>query len=107
VTATIVLDNQVTFVTEPVSPCAGQDFTVTWQEVNIGDTDSDEYQDIFDFDDAGTGDSQDLRCDPLAAGQAVQRSLSFNLPKGDYVMTVVIDAGAPQTLGNVIVDECD
>ena len=59
--AKIVFDNQVTFVTDPVSPCAGQDFTVSWQERNIGDEDSTEYQDIFDLDDQGSGDSKELR----------------------------------------------
>src|SRR5262245_40153185 len=104
--ATIVLDDQVTFLTDPVSPCAGDDFTVSWQEKNIGDEDSVEYQDIFDLDDQGAGDSEELQCDPLAAGQSVMRSLIFNLPAGNYVMTLVINGQAPLTLGNVIIDEC-
>ena len=45
--AQIVLDTQVTFVTDPVSPCAGVEFTVSWQEKNTGDEDSNEYQDII------------------------------------------------------------
>jgi hypothetical protein len=35
--AVIVLHDQVSFVTDPVSPCAGQDFSVSWQERNVGD----------------------------------------------------------------------
>ncbi len=105
--ATIVLDTQVTFVTDPVTPCAGEDFSVSWQEVNTGDDDSDGYQDIFDMDDQGTGDSQQLACDPLPAGESVQRSLTFNLPSGDYKMSLVINGQGPFPLGNVIIDECE
>ena len=104
--ATIVLDEQVTFVTDPVSPCAGEEFTVSWQEKNIGDEDSAEYQDIFDLDDQGSGDSQELQCDSLPAGEAATRSLTFTLPAGDYVMTLVINGQVPLTLGNVIINEC-
>jgi len=104
--AQIVLDDQVTFVTDPVSPCAGEEFTVSWQEINIGDEDSGEYQDIFDLDDQGTGDSQELPCDPLPAGEAALRSLTFTLPAGDYLMTLVINGKGPLTLGNVIINEC-
>ncbi len=105
-TSTIVLDDQTTFVTAPVDPCAGQDFTVSWQERNAGDEDSGPYEDIFDLDDQGSGDSQELQCDPLPAGTSTSRSLTFNLPAGDYTMSLVIDGGAPSTLGNVIVGEC-
>jgi hypothetical protein len=104
--AKIVLDDQVTFVTDPVSPCAGQEFTVSWQEKNIGDEDSTEYQDIFDLDDQGSGDSKELRCDPLPAGEPAMRSLTFTLPAGNYVMTLVINGQAPLNLGNVIINEC-
>jgi hypothetical protein len=104
--AIIVLDDQVTFVTDPVSPCAGEDFTVSWQEKNIGDEDSGEYQDIFDFDDQGSGDSKELQCEPLPIGESAMRSLSFTLPAGNYVMTLVINGQAPLTLGNVIINEC-
>ena len=104
--AIIVLDDQVTFVTDPVSPCAGEDFTVSWQEKNIGDEDSAEYQDIFDLDDQGSGDSKELRCDPLPVGEAAMRSLTFALPAGNYFMTLVINGQAPLNLGNVIINEC-
>lgn len=104
--AVIDLDTQVTFVTDPVSPCSGEDFTVSWQEINVGDEDSGEYQDIFDLDDQGSGSSQDLRCDPLAAGQSKQRSLTFNLPAGNYRMSVVINGAGPVSLGNVIINDC-
>jgi hypothetical protein len=104
--ADIVLADQVTFLTDPVSPCAGEEFTVTWQEQNIGDEDSAEYQDIFDLDDHGTGDSKELQCDPLPAGEVAERSLTFTLPAGDYVMTLVINGRGPLTLGNVIINEC-
>ena len=87
--ARIVLDAQVTFVTDPVSPHAGEDFTVSWQEKNISDEDSTEYQDIFDLDDQGSGDSKELRCDPLPVGERAMRSLTFTLPAGNYVMTFV------------------
>ena len=102
--AKIVLDEQVTFVTDPVSPSAGQDFTVSWQERNIGDEDSTEYQDIFDLDDQGSGDSKELRCDPLPVGEPAMRSLTFTLPAGNYIMTLVIKGQAPVTLGNVIIN---
>lgn len=105
--ASIVFDDQVTFVTDPIDPCAGEDFTVSWQEKNVGDEPSGEYQDTFDLDDQGTGDSQALVCDSLDPNQSVERSLTFNLPAGDYIMTLVINAGVPLTLGNVIIDECD
>jgi hypothetical protein len=105
VPATIVLDTQVTFVTDPVSPCAGADFTASWQEVNVGDEDSGEYQDILDFDDQGSGDSQSMQCDPLPAGESVTRSLTFNLPAGNYVMTLIVN-GRQSTLGNVIIEDC-
>jgi hypothetical protein len=104
--AIIILDDQVTLVTDPVNPCAGEEFSVSWQEVNVGDEDSDEYQDIFDLDDEGSGDSKDLKCDPLPAGESTLRSLSFTLPAGNYVMTLVINGQKPVTLGNVIIDEC-
>jgi hypothetical protein len=105
--ANIVFDDQVTFVTDPVSPCAGEDFTVSWQEKNVGDEASGEYQDTFDLNDQGEGNSQSLINDPLDSGQSATRSLTFNLPAGNYVMTLVINAGVPLTLGNVIIDECE
>jgi len=104
--AKIVLDDQVTFLTDPVSPCAGEEFTVSWDEKNIGDEDSDEYHDIFDMNDRGTGQSQTLDCDPLPAGESTTRSVAFTLPAGNYTMTLIIKNGAPLTLGNVIIDEC-
>ena len=105
-TAMIILDNQVTFVTDPVSPCAGQEFTVSWRERNVGDEDSGEYQDIFDLDDGENGASEELMCDPLPAGDSATRSLAFTLPAGNYDMTLVINGQGPLTLGNVIIDEC-
>ena len=105
--AIIAFDDQVTFVTNPVSPCAGQDFTVSWQEKNVGDEPSGEYQDTFDLDDQGSGSSDSLICDALDPGQSAIRSLTFNLAAGNYVMTLVINAGAPLNLGNVIIDECE
>lgn len=104
--ATIVLDDQVTFVTDPVNPCAGADFTVSWQEKNIGDEDSGEYQDIFDLDDQGSGSSGDLQCQALAPGEAALRSLTFNLPAGNYKMSVVVNGTGPLFLGNVIINDC-
>lgn len=104
--AVVILDDQVTFVTDPVNPCADEEFSVSWQEINIGDEDSAEYQDIFDLDDEGSGDSKELQCDPLLAGESKLRSLSFSLPAGNYVMTLVINGQDPITLGNVIIDEC-
>jgi hypothetical protein len=105
--ANIVLDDQVTFVTDPVSPCANEDFTVSWQEKNIGDEASGEYQDTFDLDDQGNGNSQALTCDALGSGKSEQRSLTFKLAAGNYVMTLIINGGVPLTLGNVIIDECE
>ena len=104
--AMIVFDEQVSFLTDPVNPCAGQDFTVSWHEKNIGDEDSSEYKDSFDMDDQGTGDTQTLECDALPAGESTTRSVTFNLTAGDYRMTLVIKNQAPLTLGNVIVRDC-
>ena len=105
--ALIELDTQVTFVTDPVNPCAGTDFTVSWQEKNVGDEPSADYQDIFDINDQGTGDSQDLACGGPQPDEAALRTLTFNLSAGNYDMNVVIDARGPFFLGNVIVEECD
>jgi hypothetical protein len=105
--AVITLDTQVTFVTDPVNPCSGTDFTVSWQEKNVGDEASDDYQDIFDMDDQGTGDSQQLSCGGLASGATALRTLTFNLPAGDYQMSLVINAQGPVPLGNVIINDCD
>ncbi|WP_169744298.1 CARDB domain-containing protein [Knoellia aerolata] len=105
--ALIDLDTQVTFVTDPVNPCGGEDFTVTWQEVNLGDEASENYQDIFDMDDAGSGDSQTLDCDGLQPGQSATRTLTFNLPAGDYTMNVVVNARGPLFFGNVIIEDCE
>jgi hypothetical protein len=80
---------------------------VTWQEKNVGDEESANYQDIFDMDDQGTGDSQQLSCGGLQPGQAPSRSLTFNLPAGDYTMSVVINGQGPISLGNVIINDCD
>jgi hypothetical protein len=79
---------------------------VTWQEKNAGDEASGDYQDIFDMDDQGAGDSQQLSCGGLQPGQAASRSLTFKLPAGDYTMSVVINGQAPISLGNVI-NDCD
>lgn len=105
--ALIDLDTQVTFVTDPVNPCAGEDFTVTWQEVNLGDEASEDYQDSFDMDDAGSGDSQTLDCGALQPGQSATRTLTFNLLAGDYAMNVVVNARGPLFLGNVIIEDCE
>ena len=105
--ALVVFDDQTTFVTDPVSPCAGRAFTVSWQERNIGDEDSSAYNDIFDMDDGEHGDSQTLECDPVPAGASVTRSLSFELPAGDYVMTLVMSGIPPRRLGNVIIRDCN
>jgi hypothetical protein len=40
------------------------------------------------------------------AGEAALRSLTFTLPAGDYVMTLVINGTGPLTLGNVIINDC-
>jgi hypothetical protein len=103
--ATIVLDDQVSFVTDPVNPTAAIDFTVSWQERNIGNEDSADYQDTFDLHDGDNGDNKAVQCDPLPAGQSAPRSLTFNLPEGNYTMTLVINGQSQLTLGNVIVDE--
>nr|WP_315393943.1 hypothetical protein [uncultured Duganella sp.] len=104
--ASIVFDDQTTYVTDPVDPCAGEDFTVSWQERNIGDEDAEPYQDTFDLDADGVGASRALQCDGIPAGGTATRSLTFNLPAGDYQMTLVLRAGAPAVLGNVIVIDC-
>src|SRR5689334_4070097 len=103
--AIIVLDEQVTFVTDPVNPSAGAEFSVNWLERNTGDTASDDYQDIFDLDDQGSGDSKSVPCGSLQPDESAVRSTTFTLPAGDYTMTLVINGGPPLTLGNVIVSD--
>ncbi len=105
--AFIDLDTQVTFLTDPVTPCAGEDFTLSWQEKNVGDEASDDYQDIVDLDDRGSGDSQSLDCVGLQPDESALRSLTFNVPAGDYDMNVVINGRGPLFLGNVIIDDCE
>jgi hypothetical protein len=107
VPAIITLDDQVTFVTDPVNPCSGTDFTVSWQEKNVGDEPSADYQDTFDMDDQGTGDSQPLSCGGLEPGETALRSLTFNLPAGDYNMNLVINGRGLLSLGNVIISDCE
>jgi len=97
---------QTTFVTKPVSPCAGRDFTVSWEDENVGDEDSIEYQDIFNLNDGDKGASKDIKCTPLARGERALRTLTFNLEAGDYTMEVVLNGRGPLTLGNVIINEC-
>ena len=81
----------------------------------LGDTDGGNFgstyeanliQDIFDLDDGGSGDSKELQCTPLRAGASVMRSLTFTLPAGNYIMSLVINGQGPLTLGNVIIEEC-
>jgi hypothetical protein len=57
-------------------------------------------------DDQGTGDSQQLSCGGLAPGATALRTLTFNLPAGDYQMSLVINGVGPVALGNVIIDDC-
>jgi hypothetical protein len=100
--ANIILDTQVTFVTDPVSPTPGQDFSVSWQEKNIGDEDANGYQVIFDMSDSGSGDTKTATFD-LAAGDSQYRTISgWNLPAGNYYMSLVINA-QNFNLGNVII----
>ncbi|WP_203907861.1 hypothetical protein [Rhizocola hellebori] len=104
--ALIDLDTQTTFVTDPVSPCANADFTVSWREKNVGDEASTAYEDIFDMNDQGTGASQKLPCEALQPGDAAMRSLTFNLQAGNYDMNLVINGRGPVFLGNVRIGEC-
>jgi hypothetical protein len=104
--AVIELDTQVTFVTDPVNPCSGTDFTASWQEKNVGDETSDDYQDILDLNDQGTGDSQSVDCGALEPDETALRTVTFNLPAGNYDMNVVINGRGPVFLGNVIIEDC-
>ena len=104
--ATIILDDQVTFVTDPVNPCAGENFTVSWQEKEHRRLRLERIPGHVDLDDQGSGEDQALQCDPLPAGESALRSLTFNLAAGNYVMTLVINAQPPLDLGNVIIEEC-
>jgi hypothetical protein len=54
-----------------------------------------------------TGDSQQLSCGGLQPSQTALRSLTFNLPAGDYQMSLVINGQGPISLGNVIINDCD
>lgn len=104
--AIIVLDDQTTFITDPVNPCAGEEFIVSWGERNVGDEDSSEYQDIFDLDDEGTGDSKALQCKSLAAGASSTQSLSFILSSGNFRMTLILDRQDQLDFENIIIDDC-
>jgi hypothetical protein len=103
----ITLAPQTTYVTDPTSPCAGQPFTVKWQETNAGDEPSQAYTDTFEMNYSGKSQSQDLPVsDPLAPGAVADRELTFTLPDpGTYNMNLTIN-GQPGYLGDVIVADC-
>lgn len=103
----ITLSTQTTYVTDPTNPCAGQPFTVKWQETNVGDEPSQPYTDTFEMNSSGASQSQDLKVDDsLDPGSVADRELTFTLPDpGDYNMNLTIN-GQSAYLGNVIVADC-
>jgi hypothetical protein len=102
--ARIVFDDQTTFLTDPVSPKADETFTISWREINIGDEPSDAYTDTINFDDRGSGDSQDVECESLDSGDTIMRSAFFALPSGNYNMSLTISSFGTYFLGNIIID---
>ena len=102
----IVLDTQVTYVTDPVEPCGDQQFSVSWQEVNAGTGPSGPYTDTFQMNASGQNwDQSETYEDSLQPGESVTRTMWFTLPADTYNMNLDID-GTAGYLGNVIVKDC-
>jgi hypothetical protein len=102
----IVLDTQVTFVTDPATPCADQQFSVSWQEINAGTGPSGAYTDTFQMNSSGQNVNQsETYEDSLQPGESVTRTMWFTLPANSYNMNLEID-GTAGFLGNVIVEDC-
>jgi hypothetical protein len=102
----IVLDTQVTFVTDPVEPCADQQFSVSWQEINAGTGPSGPYSETFQMNASGQDWNQSDNYDePVQPGESVTRTMWFTLPANTYNMNLEID-GTAGYLGNVIVKDC-
>ncbi|HWS46624.1 MAG TPA: hypothetical protein VN636_12240 [Acidimicrobiia bacterium] len=104
----ITLADQTSYVTDPTNPCAGQPFTVSWMEINVGSGPSEAYRDTFELNSFSAGwSSQDLDVtDPVQPGDTPWRSLTFTLAAADtYNMNLTID-GVGMYLGDVIVNDC-
>jgi hypothetical protein len=105
-TVDITIAPGVTWVTDPVNPCAGQQFSVKWTEINHGDEVSQPYQDAFQMNSMSETQTQTLDVsDPLQPGATVERTLSFTLTQADtYNMNIQIN-GRSAYLGDVIVTD--
>jgi hypothetical protein len=106
-TVDITIAPGVTWVTDPVNPCAGQPFSVKWTEINLGDEPSQAYHDAFQMNCASETQTQNLDVsDPLGPGATADRTLSFTLGHADtYNMNIEIN-GKTAYLGDVIVNDC-
>jgi len=106
-TIDITIAPGVSWVTDPVSPCAGQPFSVKWTEINNGDEASQPYQDAFQMNNTSETQTQNLDIsDPLQPGATAERTLSFTLSQaGSYNMNIEIN-GRSAYLGDVIVADC-
>jgi hypothetical protein len=101
--AQIVLDTQVTFVTDPINPCAGTDFVVSWQEINVGDEASGDYTQTINFNDLSNDHNFDVDCYSLEPGESVLREFTINVPDAaNYNLNVSLHG----YLGNVIIEDC-
>ncbi len=106
-TVDITIAPGVTWVTDPVNPCAGQQFSVKWTEINNGDEASQPYHDAFQLNSMSETQTQTLDVgDPLQPGTTAERTLSFTLGSADtYNMNIEIN-GRSAYLGDVIVADC-
>jgi hypothetical protein len=104
-TVEITIAPGVSWVTDPQSPVAGQQFSVRWTEVNAGDEPSGDYQDAFQMNSSSETQTQTLSASSLAPGETAERTLSFTLGHADtYNMNIEIN-GRSAYLGDVIVGD--
>jgi len=102
----IVRVPESTYVTDPVTPCGGQPFTVTWHEINVGTDPSDPYTDVFQMNIASGNIDTSVDNDALDPNQPVERSATVTVAPGTYLMNLFIAGDSGEFLGNIIVEDC-
>lgn len=101
--AQLVLDTQVTFVTDPMHPIVNDYFTASFQEINVGDEPTGDYQHTFSMNDmSGTYDLT-IDCGSLEPGESALRTATecWVPNSGSFNMNVTVHG----FLGNVIVED--
>jgi hypothetical protein len=101
--AQLVLDTQVTFVTDPMHPIVNDYFTASFQEINVGDEPTGDYQHTFSMNDmSGTYDFT-IDCGSLEPGESALRTATecWVPNSGSFNMNVTVHG----FLGNVIVED--